>query len=316
MQPLLCIVGPTASGKTALSVALAKELDGEIVSADSMQLYRGMDIGTAKATREERQGIPHHMLDILDPGESYSAAQYAEDARKCVEDILARGKVPIVAGGTGLYLNALLGRIRFEEEERDPAYRQALEAEAEAEGGAGLLARLREVDPESAAKLHENDHKRIIRALESFHATGEPLSVVNARGREQPLNYRPCIIGIAPEKREVLYSRIDRRVNEMIRGGLIEEARALFARPVLSSTARQAIGYKELLPYLEDGAPLEPCVELLKQNTRRYAKRQLTWFRNDLEVHWIWYDQNVNFRLILQNSREIFRDCVIMDTST
>ena len=271
MQPLLCIVGPTASGKTALSVALAKELDGEIVSADSMQLYRGMDIGTAKATREERQGIPHHMLDILDPGESYSAAQYAEDARKCVEDILARGKVPIVAGGTGLYLNALLGRIRFEEEERDPAYRQALEAEAEAEGGAGLLARLREVDPESAAKLHENDHKRIIRALESFHATGEPLSVVNTRGREQPLNYRPCIIGIAPEKREVLYSRIDRRVNEMIRGGLIEEARALFARPVLSSTARQAIGYKELLPYLEDGAPLEPCVELLKQNTRRYA---------------------------------------------
>ncbi|MBE6929232.1 MAG: tRNA (adenosine(37)-N6)-dimethylallyltransferase MiaA [Ruminococcaceae bacterium] len=316
MQPLLCIVGPTASGKTALSVALAKELDGEIVSADSMQLYRGMDIGTAKATREERQGIPHYMLDILDPGESYSAAQYAEDARKCVEDILARGKVPIVAGGTGLYLNALLGRIRFEEEERDPAYRQALEAEAEAEGGAGLLARLREVDPESAAKLHENDHKRIIRALESFHATGEPLSVVNARGREQPLNYRPCIIGIAPEKREVLYSRIDRRVNEMIRGGLIEEARALFARPVLSSTARQAIGYKELLPYLEDGAPLEPCVELLKQNTRRYAKRQLTWFRNDPEVHWIWYDQNVNFRLILQNSREIFRDCVIMDTST
>ena len=316
MQPLLCIVGPTASGKTALSVALAKELDGEIVSADSMQLYRGMDIGTAKATREERQGIPHHMLDILDPGESYSAAQYAEDARKCVEDILARGKVPIVAGGTGLYLNALLGRIRFEEEERDPAYRQALEAEAEAEGGAGLLARLREVDPESAAKLHENDHKRIIRALESFHATGEPLSVINARGREQPLNYRPCIIGIAPEKREVLYSRIDRRVNEMIRGGLIEEARALFARPVLSSTARQAIGYKELLPYLEDGAPLEPCVELLKQNTRRYAKRQLTWFRNDPEVHWIWYDQNVNFRLILQNSREIFRDCVIMDTST
>lgn len=316
MQPLLCIVGPTASGKTALSVALAKELDGEIVSADSMQLYRGMDIGTAKATREERQGIPHHMLDILDPGESYSAAQYAEDARKCVEDIMARGKVPIVAGGTGLYLNALLGRIRFEEEERDPAYRQALEAEAEAEGGAGLLARLREVDPESAAKLHENDHKRIIRALESFHATGEPLSVVNARGREQPLNYRPCIIGIAPEKREVLYSRIDRRVNEMIRGGLIEEARALFARPVLSSTARQAIGYKELLPYLEDGAPLEPCVELLKQNTRRYAKRQLTWFRNDPEVHWIWYDQNVNFRLILQNSREIFRDCVIMDTST
>lgn len=316
MQPLLCIVGPTASGKTALSVALAKELDGEIVSADSMQLYRGMDIGTAKATQEERQGIPHHMLDILDPGESYSAAQYAEDARKCVEDILARGKVPIVAGGTGLYLNALLGRIRFEEEERDPAYRQALEAEAEAEGGAGLLARLREVDPESAAKLHENDHKRIIRALESFHATGEPLSVVNARGREQPLNYRPCIIGIAPEKREVLYSRIDRRVNEMIRGGLIEEARALFARPVLSSTARQAIGYKELLPYLEDGAPLEPCVELLKQNTRRYAKRQLTWFRNDPEVQWIWYDQNVNFRLILQNSREIFRDCVIMDTST
>ena len=316
MQPLLCIVGPTASGKTALSVALAKELDGEIVSADSMQLYRGMDIGTAKATREERQGIPHHMLDILDPGESYSAAQYAGDARKCVEDILARGKVPIVAGGTGLYLNALLGRIRFEEEERDPAYRQALEAEAEAEGGAGLLARLREVDPESAAKLHENDHKRIIRALESFHATGEPLSVVNARGREQPLNYRPCIIGIAPEKREVLYSRIDRRVNEMIRGGLIEEARALFARPVLSSTARQAIGYKELLPYLEDGAPLEPCVEQLKQNTRRYAKRQLTWFRNDPEVHWIWYDQNVNFRLILQNSREIFRDCVIMDTST
>ena len=311
MDRILCVVGPTASGKTALAVRLAQTLNGEIVSADSMQLYRGMDIGTAKPDRAEQGGIPHHMLDAADPWEEYSAARYAAEADACVRDILARGKLPIVAGGTGLYVNALLGRISFDEEPEDNAVRERLTKEAETEGTEALYARLLRLDPEYAAGVHPNNLRRVIRALEIMETEGITVTERLKRAQARPPRYDAVLIGLQPEPRELLRRRIDARVDEMLARGLVQEAERLYKGP-LSRTARQAIGYKELFAYLDGEKTLEEAAEEIRIHTRQYAKRQMTWFRGDPSIHWILYTENVNFNLILQKAQDICQSCDIM----
>jgi len=285
MRRLVCVMGPTASGKTRLGVELAKRLRGEIVSADSMQIYRGMDIATATPDLAERQGIPHHMMDIADVTQPYSAAQYAEAASACVEDIFARGLQPIVVGGTGFWFDALEGRVQFEDEPDGAEVRAQLQAFAEHNGAAALHERLAAVDPERAAQLHENDVKRVIRALEIYELTGQTMTQRNQAAAAAPLRYETVKIGLNTD-REVLYERIDRRVDVMVEQGLLEEARAMWQRG-LGSTAVQAIGYKELFAYFAGAIPLEQALEDIKRESRRYAKRQLTWFRRDPAIHWL-----------------------------
>ena len=313
MEKVLCVAGPTASGKTALAVRLAQLLDGEIVSADSMQIYRGMDIGTAKPDEAERGGVPHHMLDIADPSEEYSAARYAAEAGACVHDILDRGRLPIVAGGTGLYINALLGRLSFDEEPEDAGLRERLTREAREAGPEALYARLVRLDPEYAATVHPNNVRRVIRALEIMETQGITVTQRLEKARSRPPAFDAVMIGLCPEPRELLRRRIDARVDEMLAKGLCEEARRLYAQP-LSRTARQAIGYKELFAYLDGGRTLEQAAEDIRVHTRQYAKRQLTWFRADPTIHWISYGEDVKFSLILQNAQDICRSCGIMKT--
>lgn len=307
---LLCIVGPTASGKTGLAAAFAKQYNGEVVSADSMQIYREMNIGTAKPDAGEQCGVPHHMLDFLEPSEEYSAAKYAEDARACIADIVSRGKLPVVAGGTGLYIDALLGRVSFEPQPHDDALRESL-TEAGTADPESLHRRLAEVDPASAERLPAADVRRVARALEVFLLTGETMTEVNGRAKQRPLYYEPCMIGLCPQEREVLYRRIDMRVDMMMQNGLEEEARALYGRE-LSSTARQAIGYKELFSWFSGEKSREEAIEDLKRGTRRYAKRQLTWFRRDPGIHWIRYLADVNLSLIMREAAEYAASCGII----
>jgi tRNA dimethylallyltransferase len=292
-QRLVAIVGPTAGGKTALSIALAKALLGEIVSCDSMQLYRGMDVGTAKPTIEEMAGIPHHMIDFLDPDTSYSCADYVTDARAAIADVAARGKLPIVCGGTGLYLDSLLLGGSFEDTPSDPAVRERLQAIAEQQNGKDILyARLCEVDPDSAAAIHKNNVKRVMRAIEIFECCGTPKSVLDRASRERGLLYDATVVGIRYHSRELLYSRIDRRVDIMLEEGLYNEVVRLKAAGVFerNATAAQAIGYKELLGVLDGTATLSEAVEGLKLATRHYAKRQMTWFSAKPYVSWIYAD--------------------------
>ncbi len=286
MKTLICIVGPTASGKTGLAVRLALQYGAEIVSADSMQIYRHMDIGTAKPDSAERCGVPHHMLDILEPSEDYSAARYALDAGACVEDIFSRGLLPIVAGGTGLYVDALLGARSFEEEPDTAAIRSRLQEEAAACGSARLHERLAQIDPERAAQLHPNDEKRVIRALEIYEATGETPTQRDRRAAARAPRYRA--VKIAPDwpDRAALYARIDRRVDQMLSAGLVREA-ALVRDLHPGRTASQAIGYKELFRYFDGLCSLEEAREDIARESRRYAKRQLTWLRRDPEIRWI-----------------------------
>ncbi len=287
MDNIVCVVGPTASGKTALSVALAKALNGEVISADSMQLYRGMDVGTAKVTPQEMDGVIHHMIDVADPWESFSAAQYVEMADPILRDILHRGKTAIIAGGTGLYVDALIAGRTFAPYPKT-GRRQALEREAEEQGMEHMLARLQAVDPDSAARLHLADRKRIIRALEVYEETGKTITQHNVETQALPDKYHPVWIGLTYEPRQLLYDRIDLRVDKMLEWGLLEEIRGLLARGVPTEcTAMQAIGYKEFLPVLAGTTPLETAVEQVKQGSRRYAKRQLTWFRRNPKIHWI-----------------------------
>ncbi len=288
-QPkILAVVGPTASGKSALAIELAKRMGGEIVSCDSMQIYRDMNIGTAKPTSKEQAQVPHHLLDVADACESFSSAQYVTLASACIEEILSRGKLPILCGGTGLYLDALL-RGGFEEDSPSPALRAELLQFAAAHGNHALHERLRAVDAESADTIHENNVKRVVRALEIFESTGIPKSEWDRRSKEQPSPYRATVLGLRYEDRSILYNRIDQRVEQMLAEGLIEEARALMARGVfeVNSTAAAAIGYKEFFPYLRGEASLEACTEQLKTATRRYAKRQLTWFGAKDYVTWL-----------------------------
>lgn len=287
MRELLIICGPTASGKTAVAVALCRALDGEVISADSMQIYRGMDIGAAKPTPEEMRGVPHHLLDIVDPGESFSVAAYRERAVKAIEDVLARGKTPVVCGGTGLYIDALTRPMGFSAQ-GDESVRRPLEEIAAQDGGKETLhGMLRDVDPESAARLHVNDVRRVIRALEVFKLTGKSLTQLMAEDRERHGAYRGKLFGLS-WPREELYRRIDMRVDLMIEDGLVREVETLLGNGLSDrSTAMQGIGYKEIARALAGDCPMEYAVSRIKQATRNYAKRQLTWFRRDERVVWI-----------------------------
>ncbi len=287
MDKIVCVVGPTASGKTALSVALAKALNSEVISADSMQIYRGMDVGTAKVTLEEMDGIPHHMIDVAEPWESFSAARYVEMADPLLQDILHRGKTAIIAGGTGLYVDALMSGRTFAPYP-ETGRRQELEQEAEEQGMEHMLLRLRQVDPDSAERIHMADRKRIIRALEVYEETGKTITQHNLETQAVPDKYQPVWLGLTYEPRQLLYDRIDLRVDNMLKQGLLEEIHSLLDRGIpRQCTAMQAIGYKEFLPVLDGTEQLETAVEQVKQGSRRYAKRQLTWFRRNPKIHWI-----------------------------
>lgn len=284
---MICIVGPTASGKTALSVRLAQALGGEIVSFDSMQVYRRMDIGTAKPTPEERCGVPHHMLDVADPAENYSVSRYVQEADACVQDILSRGKPVILVGGTGLYIDSLIAGRQFAPLPQT-GRREALERRAAEEGGQPLLDELRAVDPERAARLSVSDVKRIVRALEIWQETGRTMTDFDRESRAIPPRYRPLWLGLHFPERAQLYARIDLRVELMYAQGLAQEVRALFDSGVPDrATSLQAIGYKQVVQALEAGLPPEAALGTIQQATRRYAKRQMTWFRANPAVQWL-----------------------------
>ena len=281
---VLAIVGPTASGKTALGVEMAKLLDGEVVSCDSMQIYEGLDIATAKPTIEEMQGIPHHLIGIIPRTQKFSVADYALLARGKIAEITARGKLPILVGGTGLYADAVLSGMQFEEEPGDPAIRERLYQRLKTEGADVLYAELLTLDPEAAEKIHPNNSVRLVRALEICLRTGDTFTAYKQRNAAHPSPYNAVIFGLDWE-REMLYDRIGRRVDLMLEQGLIEEVRN--ARDPAMQTSAAAIGYKELLPYLDGSAELETCIEDIKRETRRYAKRQMTWFRRNAQICWL-----------------------------
>lgn len=311
-KKVVVIAGPTASGKTALSVALARELGGEVVSADSMQVYRGMDIGTAKATAQERAGIPHHMLDVADPRAPYSVAQYVEDAAECCEDILSRGHVPIIAGGTGLYIDSLLSARDFAETDESRAVRARLQAEYAALGGEAMLARLAAVDGDRAAKLAANDARRIIRALEIYELTGETATAHDERTRALPPRYDAARIVLNYKDRADLYARIDARVDEMAARGLFDEVERLLSNGVdRDGTAMQAIGYKEAALALAGEMTREEALDRIKLASRRYAKRQLTWFRRWAGAKWIEWDGAPDLFRARQLSTDFIRNCGI-----
>ena len=309
---IAAIVGPTASGKTALSIALAKLFDGEIVSCDSMQVYKRMNIGTAKPTLEEMDGVPHHLIDIAEPDRIYSCAEYVSDAKNVINDIVSRGKLPIVCGGTGLYLDSLLRGGSFEVTDTDDGYRRELMQLASDKGNCFVHDMLKKVDPESASAIHQNNVKRVIRALEIYKTTGHTKTELDARSRENDSEYDALVIGIRYDDREVLYERIDKRVDIMLETGLENEIKELIAEGVFDSsgTATQAIGYKELFGYIKGETSYEDAVSLLKQSTRRYAKRQLTWFSNHSNVVWIDVKKENNFEQILNIAQNLFNNFI------
>lgn len=281
---LIVIIGPTAVGKTKLSIELARRFNGEIISGDSMQIYKSMDIGTAKITEEEKEGIPHHLLDIKEPEEPFSAADFQEIASEIIRDIHSRDKIPIITGGTGLYIQSVLYDYQFSEAPQNPAYRKELEDAAAEKGNDFVYEKLLAIDPESAEKIHPNNIRRVIRALEIHQCTGQTMSD-QLKKQEFELKYDTAIIGLIMD-REKLYSRINDRVEMMLENGLEEEARRFFDDGLKNCQSTQAIGYKELFGYFEGTCTLEEAVDALKQNSRRYAKRQLTWFRNKMDVDW------------------------------
>lgn len=319
-MPVLAIVGPTASGKTGLSIELAKRLNGEIISCDSMQLYRYMDIGTAKPTEVEKQGIPHHLMDFLDPTDpkGYSCADYAKDAKAAVEDILNRGKLPIFCGGTGLYLDGFLRGGSFEVTDVDLDLRRELTEYAETHGAEALHAMLCEVDPEAAETTHPNNVKRVVRAIEIYRTTGCTKSELDRRSREVESPYNALVIGLQYQNREILYDRIGRRVDIMLADGLVEETKKLREMGVFETcpTAAQAIGYKELFPYLDGQATLGEVTETLKTATRHYAKRQITWFSAKSYVTWLGMDGETgikDFEDIVNNAEKLFSETGFCD---
>jgi tRNA dimethylallyltransferase len=284
---MVCILGPTGVGKTFFSLEIAEALSGEIVSADSMQVYRGMDIGTAKASPEERDRIPHHCLDLVSVREEYSVARYQEDARKAIADIHQRDKIPIMVGGTGLYIQAALEPYDFSSAGKDLELREQLWKEMEQQGKTHLWNRLREVDSCSAEKLHENDTRRVVRALEAYYKTGIPLSVAEKNTLASDPIYKVFYLGFQRERSQ-LYQRIDQRVEEMMRGGLSQEVHQLIEQGLEEdSIPGQALGYKEFFPYFRGERTQEETIAVLQRNTRRYAKRQMTWFRRMSNIHWI-----------------------------
>lgn len=291
---VIAVVGPTASGKTALAIRLAKALGGEVISADSMQIYKGMDIATAKPSLTEQDGVPHHLIDFLDPETPYSVAQYVADASHCIADIVSRGCVPIVAGGTGLYVDSLLGGIDFGFVPDNGEMRRKLKEQLEKQGAASLLEELRQVDPETASLLHENNQGRIIRALEVYYLTGETITEQKRKSREKGSAYDALYIGIDYADREKLYERIDRRVDRMVEAGLLAEAERYLSLGE-ETTAKQAIGYKELKPYFKGECTLDEALANLKKETRHYAKRQMTWFRRNQDIFRVYPDADPEF---------------------
>lgn len=288
-QKVVVIMGPTAVGKTKLSIDLAKAFNGEIISGDSMQVYKGMDIGTAKIKTEEMQGVPHHLIDIIEPTESFNVAQFQELVTNCIDDITARGKLPIIAGGTGLYIEAVLQQYSYAESVKDEQYRLELERLAEENGVQYVHNMLAEIDQESAERIHPNNVRRVIRALEIYQCTGKKMSEQLEKQNDDYV-YDAALIGLAME-RERLYDRINRRVDVMVEEGLQEEVRSLYDNGIRDCQSIQAIGYKELYDYFDEKVTYEQAIENLKQNSRRYAKRQLTWFRNKMNLHWFEMDQ-------------------------
>lgn len=289
MKPkILVIAGPTASGKTALGVEMAQRLNGEVISADSMQIYRGMDIATAKPSPEEMKAVPHHLIGFLDRSENFSVADYVALASEKAEEIISRGKMPVIVGGTGLYISSFVNNVQFPEIKGDAAVRERLRNEAAEYGNAVLLERLNGCDPESASGLHENDLSRVIRALEVYEVTGRKLSDFKKESLTVPSPYEFAAAAITYDDRQVLYDRINRRVDVMKEKGLVDEAYEIYRESGDEvRTAHQAIGCKELAPYFENRATLDECIERIKQETRRYAKKQLTWFRKEPYVEWM-----------------------------
>lgn len=308
---IVVVCGATASGKTRLAIDLAKRFNGEVVSADSMQIYKKLDIASAKPTEEEKDGVVHHLMDFLEPTEPFSVADYVPMAREVIADIHRRGRLPIICGGTGLYINSLVDNIEFDDTGSDPEFREEMKRLAAEHGNGYVLEKLREVDPESAERLHENNLSRIIRALEVYHISGRTMTEAQAESRRNPSPYEPCMMMIDYEDREVLYERIDRRVDIMMESGLLEEAREFFTHDNYV-TAAQAIGYKELKPYFDGEAELSECIEKLKRETRRYAKRQLTWFRKDMRIYRISSSKSTNYEKILEIAENLVKKYSIL----
>ncbi len=304
---IICVVGPTASGKTGLSVALAKALGGEVLSCDSMQIYRYMNIGTAKPTKAEMDGVPHYMIDVIDPDEPFSVGRYVEMADPILQDILSRGKPCIICGGTGLYVDSLISGRTFAPFP-ETGRRQELEMLAEKRGIEAVLDLLRQYDPDSAARLHPSDQRRIIRAVEVYLETGKTITQHNLETQAIPPKYRPLWIGLDFTDRAELYARIDRRVDLMMQDGLMEEIQGLLANGLApTATALQAIGYKEPMAALRGEMTMAEATDKIKQESRRYAKRQLTWFRRNKEMHWILQQEPTSLEKVLREAESLFR---------
>ncbi len=306
--PIIAVVGPTASGKSNLAVALAKHYDAEILSFDSMQLYKGMDIATAKPTTAEMQGVPHHMISAVDNDEAFSVARYKESADKIIDEIVARDKCVVMVGGTGLYLDTVMQNIELLQGEDTSEIREQLKAELAEIGPAAMLEKLRQIDPRTAETLHENNTGRVLRALEVYYSTGHTMSYQVENSKNTPSRYRPVYIGLNAKDRDFIYSRINTRVDLMLQTGLLSEVEE-FVNSAPGTTAKQAIGLKELAPYARGEESLTSCVERLKMETRRYAKRQLTWFRRNKDVNWLYIDE-------LQSAEDLLRAAIqIVDNS-
>lgn len=308
-KPLIILTGPTAVGKTKASIGLAKAIGGEIISADSMQVYRHMDIGSAKITKEEMADVPHYLIDVLEPEEEFHVVRFQQMAKAAMTDIYSRGKIPIIVGGTGFYIQALLYDIDFTENEGDSVYREKLEALAKEKGAAYLHGQLAMVDPKAAEEIHANNIKRVIRALEFYHQTGQKISEHNERERQKESPYQFCYF-VLNDRRECLYERIDQRVDQMIRNGLVQEVQTLKERGCTKQmVSMQGLGYKEIFSYLEGDCSLEEAVYIIKRDTRHFAKRQLTWFKRERDVIWVQkYELNYDDEKLLQSLLESIKE--------
>lgn len=304
--PIIVVAGPTASGKTSLGIAVCKKFGGEVISADSMQIYKGMDIATAKPTAEETDGIPHHLIDIIDPEERFSVAEFKRLAQEKIADIVSRGKIPVIVGGTGLYIDNLAQNIELADSEVDLELRQKLTERAENEGVDSLIEELNAIDPEYVAKLKEINTKRIVRALELWHTAGITVTEQNRRSRLNESPYRVCYLCLDAHDREILYSRINTRVDQMVEDGLLREAEQFLENKGITSA--QAIGYKELIPYFNGEKTLQEALDSLKQSTRRYAKRQLTWFRRNEKAIHLYIDGYENSAALCDAAFDIIKD--------
>lgn len=316
-KPLIILTGPTAVGKTALSIKLARAIDGEIISADSVQVYRRMDIGSAKITKQEMEGIPHYLIDVLEPKEDFNVMVFQQMAKKAMDEIYARGKIPIITGGTGFYIQAVLNDISFTETDADDELRKKLEEEAEQNGAEVLHQKLQEVDPKAAEEIHPNNVKRVIRALEFFLETGKKISEHNAaeRQKESPYNFAYFVLNMDRHK---LYSRIELRIDQMLEAGLVEEVRQLKQEGCQKGmVSMQALGYKEILSWLNGECTFDEAIYILKRDTRRFAKRQLTWFRREKDVCWIEKEQydNDEDRILNAMIRILYEKGILTDQS-